>query len=110
MRVKRPPAGDPGGVSTPWAALYTPCEAEEDGTILPALMALRFRGLNVTMPLRQKVIPCLDEPDGRSGARDGVERRGDDPGGAGSSGAWGVRSVNLNLNVNSSLPRKVFLC
>lgn len=46
-------------------ALYTPWEVEEDGLlkILPALQALRFRGLNVTMPLKQKVIPLLDELD-----------------------------------------------
>jgi shikimate dehydrogenase len=46
-------------------ALYTPYEVEEDGMlkILPTLEALRFKGLNVTMPLKQKVIPHLDETD-----------------------------------------------
>ena len=31
--------------------------------VLSALEALRFRGLNVTMPLKQKIIPYLDEVD-----------------------------------------------
>jgi shikimate dehydrogenase len=46
-------------------ALYTPWEVEEDGLkkILPALTSLRFMGLNITMPLKQKVIPLLDELD-----------------------------------------------
>jgi shikimate dehydrogenase len=46
-------------------ALYTPYEVEEDGMlkILPTLEALRFKGLNVTMPLKQKIIPHLDETD-----------------------------------------------
>ncbi|GHV33728.1 shikimate dehydrogenase (NADP(+)) [Synergistales bacterium] len=48
-------------------AVYTPYEVEEEGMlkILPALVSLRFTGLNVTMPLKQKVIPCLDELDER---------------------------------------------
>jgi len=43
-------------------AVYTPFEVEEDGMkkILPALESLRFKGLNVTMPLKQKIIPFLD--------------------------------------------------
>jgi shikimate dehydrogenase len=46
-------------------ALYTPYEVEEDGMlkILPTLEALRFKGLNITMPLKQKIIPHLDETD-----------------------------------------------
>ncbi|MDR1376937.1 MAG: shikimate dehydrogenase [Synergistaceae bacterium] len=46
-------------------ALYTPYDVEEDGMlkILSALEALRFNGLNVTMPLKQKIIPHLDETD-----------------------------------------------
>ncbi|MDR1376147.1 MAG: shikimate dehydrogenase [Synergistaceae bacterium] len=46
-------------------ALYTPYEVEEDGMpkILSALEALRFKGLNVTMPLKQKIIFHLDELD-----------------------------------------------
>ena len=46
-------------------AVYTPFEVEEDGMkkILPALESLRFKGLNVTMPLKQKIIPLLDELD-----------------------------------------------
>jgi shikimate dehydrogenase len=46
-------------------ALYTPYEVEEEGMlkILSTLEALRFKGLNVTMPLKQKIIPHLDETD-----------------------------------------------
>ena len=46
-------------------AVYMPFETEEDGMkkILPALESLRFKGLNVTMPLKQKIIPLLDELD-----------------------------------------------
>jgi len=46
-------------------AVYTPFEVEEDGLkkILPALESLRFKGLNVTMPLKQKVIQYIDETD-----------------------------------------------
>ena len=46
-------------------AVYTPFEVEEDGMkkILPALESLRFKGLNITMPLKQKIIPFLDELD-----------------------------------------------
>jgi shikimate dehydrogenase len=46
-------------------ALYSPYEVKEDGMlkILAALEALRFKGLNVTMPLKQKIIPHLDETD-----------------------------------------------
>ena len=46
-------------------AVYTPFEVEEEGMkkILPALESLRFKGLNVTMPLKQKVIPFLNEVD-----------------------------------------------
>ena len=46
-------------------ALYTPWEVEEDGLlkILPALESLRFKGLNITMPLKQKIISHLDELD-----------------------------------------------
>lgn len=46
-------------------AVYTPYEVTEAtvGTIIPALEALRFRGLNITMPLKQKIIEYLDELD-----------------------------------------------
>jgi shikimate dehydrogenase len=46
-------------------ALYTPFEANEEDMkkILPALESLRFKGLNVTMPLKQKIIPFLDDLD-----------------------------------------------
>lgn len=47
-------------------ALYTPYEVkDEEGLkkIIPALTELRFKGLNVTMPLKQKVIEYLDELD-----------------------------------------------
>jgi shikimate dehydrogenase len=46
-------------------AIYTPYDVEGEGMlkVLSALKELRFRGLNVTMPLKQKIIPCLDELD-----------------------------------------------
>ena len=46
-------------------AVYTPYEVTEStvGTVIPALEALRFRGLNITMPLKQKIIQYLDELD-----------------------------------------------
>ncbi len=46
-------------------ALYTPYEvAAEDLTkVIPALESLRFKGLNVTMPLKQEIIKYLDELD-----------------------------------------------
>ena len=46
-------------------AVYTPYEVTEAtvGTVIPALEALRFKGLNVTMPLKQKIIEYLDELD-----------------------------------------------
>jgi shikimate dehydrogenase len=55
-------------------ALYTPYDVEEDGMakILSALSALRFRGLNVTMPLKRKIIPHLDETDEIGGLCDAI--------------------------------------
>jgi Shikimate 5-dehydrogenase len=46
-------------------AVYTPYEVTETtvGTVIPALEALRFKGLNITMPLKQKIIEYLDELD-----------------------------------------------
>jgi len=46
-------------------AVYTPYEVKQEtlGRVIPALEILRFRGLNVTMPLKQKVIEYLDELD-----------------------------------------------
>ncbi|SMG15792.1 shikimate dehydrogenase [Dethiosulfovibrio salsuginis] len=46
-------------------ALYTPYEvtAEELPKVIPALESLRFKGLNVTMPLKQEIIKYLDELD-----------------------------------------------
>ncbi len=46
-------------------ALYTPYEVTEAtvGHVIPALETLRFKGLNVTMPLKQKIIGYLDELD-----------------------------------------------
>ncbi|KUK58257.1 MAG: Shikimate dehydrogenase [Synergistales bacterium 53_16] len=46
-------------------AVYTPYEVKQEtlGRVIPALEVLRFRGLNVTMPLKQKVIEYLDELD-----------------------------------------------
>lgn len=46
-------------------AVYTPYEVDEVGLpkVVPALELLRFKGLNVTMPLKQKIIPYLDELD-----------------------------------------------
>ncbi|NCC97859.1 MAG: quinate/shikimate dehydrogenase, partial [Synergistales bacterium] len=46
-------------------ALYTPYEvtAEDLPKVIPALESLRFRGLNVTMPLKQEIIKYLDELD-----------------------------------------------
>lgn len=46
-------------------ALYSPYEVDEDSLpkVLPSLGALRFKGLNITMPLKQKIIPYLDELD-----------------------------------------------
>ncbi len=43
-------------------ALYTPYDVgvEDLPRVLPALEALRFRGLNVTMPLKQEIIKYLD--------------------------------------------------
>lgn len=44
-------------------AVYTPYEVTEDslGPIMGSLEALRFKGLNVTMPLKQRIISYLDE-------------------------------------------------
>ena len=44
-------------------AVYTPYEVTEDSlsSIIASLGALRFKGLNITMPLKQKVIAYLDE-------------------------------------------------
>ncbi|MDR1978778.1 MAG: shikimate dehydrogenase [Synergistaceae bacterium] len=55
-------------------ALYTPFEVEVGGMpkILSALEALRFKGLNVTMPLKRKIIPYLDEMDEIGGLCDAV--------------------------------------
>ena len=46
-------------------AVYTPYEVTEEtvGNVIPALETLRFKGLNVTMPLKQKIIDYLDELD-----------------------------------------------
>lgn len=46
-------------------AVYTPYEVKQEmlGRVIPALEVLRFRGLNVTMPLKQKIIEYLDELD-----------------------------------------------
>jgi len=46
-------------------AVYTPYEVTEEtvGNVMPALETLRFKGLNVTMPLKQKIIDYLDELD-----------------------------------------------
>ena len=47
-------------------AVYTPYEIEEEDElvrILSSIKALRFKGFNVTMPFKQKVIPHLDELD-----------------------------------------------
>jgi shikimate dehydrogenase len=46
-------------------AVYTPYEVTEEtlSHVIPALAALRFKGLNVTMPLKQKVIGYLDDLD-----------------------------------------------
>ncbi len=46
-------------------ALYTPYEvtAEDLPKVIPALESLRFRGLNITMPLKQEIIKYLDELD-----------------------------------------------
>ncbi|KUK88327.1 MAG: Shikimate dehydrogenase [Synergistales bacterium 58_81] len=46
-------------------AVYTPYEVRQEklGRVIPALEVLRFRGLNVTMPLKQEVIKYLDELD-----------------------------------------------
>jgi len=46
-------------------AVYTPYEVTEEtvGKVMPALETLRFKGLNVTMPLKQKIIEYLDDLD-----------------------------------------------
>ena len=46
-------------------AVYIPYEVTEAtvGHVIAALAPLRFKGLNVTMPLKQKIIGCLDELD-----------------------------------------------
>lgn len=46
-------------------AVYTPYEVTEKtvGNVMPALETLRFKGLNVTMPLKQKIIEYLDDLD-----------------------------------------------
>ena len=46
-------------------AVYTPYEATAETLpkIIPALETLRFKGLNVTMPLKQEIIRYLDELD-----------------------------------------------
>lgn len=47
-------------------ALYTPYEIEEEedlAKVLSSLQPLRFKGLNVTMPFKQKVMAHLDELD-----------------------------------------------
>lgn len=46
-------------------AVYTPYDVTEASIdrVMPALEALRFKGLNVTMPLKRKVIEYLDELD-----------------------------------------------
>ncbi|GAB1485850.1 shikimate dehydrogenase [Aminivibrio sp.] len=46
-------------------AVYTPYEVTEAtvGHVIPALETLRFKGLNITMPLKQKIIDYLDELD-----------------------------------------------
>jgi shikimate dehydrogenase len=55
-------------------ALYTPYDVDDDGKakVFSALEALRFKGLNVTMPLKQKVLPYLDETDEIGGLCDAV--------------------------------------
>lgn len=46
-------------------AVYTPYEISEEALVkvIPALEVLHFKGLNVTMPLKQKIIPYLDQLD-----------------------------------------------
>lgn len=47
-------------------AVYTPYEVKDEATlqrVIPTLKTLRFKGLNVTMPLKQKIIPYLDRLD-----------------------------------------------
>lgn len=46
-------------------AVYTPYDTTEAtiSTVMPALESLRFKGLNITMPLKQKIIEFLDELD-----------------------------------------------
>ena len=46
-------------------AIYTPYDTTEAtiGAVMPALESLRFKGLNITMPLKQKIIEFLDELD-----------------------------------------------
>jgi len=46
-------------------AVYTPYEVTEKtvGNVMPSLETLRFKGLNVTMPLKQKIIEYLDDLD-----------------------------------------------
>lgn len=79
-------------------ALYVPFEADAESAakILPALGLMRFGGLNVTMPLKQSVIPLLDGLDESGelcGAINAVYWRGGGMFGANTDGSGFVRGL-----------------
>jgi shikimate dehydrogenase len=91
-----------------WVYVPLPVRPEEVGTAVPALPTLGFRGVNVTVPHKQAVMPFLDEVEAGARAIGAVNTivvvRGGGAGEQGSGGAGESHVSRITHHASRQLP------